>query len=123
MDFENIKGADGSLRISLDVVSSIAKYATLEVDGVDSVSTGNDGIMGLITKANYLKAVKIELVDEVVNAEINIVVKQGYKIPELSAAIQNNVKNSIQSMTGLAVARVDIIVVGISRQVEKPTEA
>ncbi len=123
MDFENIKGADGSLRISLDVVASIAKYATLEVDGVDSVSTGNDGIMGLITKANYLKAVKIELVDEVVNAEINIVVKQGYKIPELSAAIQNNVKNSIQSMTGLAVARVDIIVVGISRQVEKPTEA
>ncbi len=114
MDFENNKCADGSIHISQDVVASIAKFAALEIDGVAEVSTGNIGVRGLITKANYTKPVKIELNDEVVNAEINILVKNGYRIPELSSAIQNNVKNAIQSMTGLTVARVDVVVAGIA---------
>ncbi|MEG0036460.1 MAG: Asp23/Gls24 family envelope stress response protein, partial [Oscillospiraceae bacterium] len=100
--------------ISQDVVASIAKFATLEIDGVESVSTGNLGVKGLITKTNYVKPIKVELLDEVVNVEINVVVKHGVKIQQVANAIQQNVKNAIQSMTGLAVARVDIIVAGIT---------
>ncbi|MEA5051326.1 MAG: Asp23/Gls24 family envelope stress response protein [Oscillospiraceae bacterium] len=115
MDIESMKNAEGSLRISQDVIASIAKFATLEIEGVDSVSTANTGVKGLITKTNYLKPIKIELVDDVVNVELNIVVKHGYRIPDLSSQIQQNVKNAIQSMTGLAVARVDIIVAGLAK--------
>ncbi|MEA4911616.1 MAG: Asp23/Gls24 family envelope stress response protein [Oscillospiraceae bacterium] len=115
MDIESIKSADGTLRISQEVIASIAKYATLEIEGVGSVSTANTGVKGLITKTNYLKPIKIELVDDVVNVELNIVVKQGYRIPDLSAQIQQNVKNAIQSMTGLAVAKIDVIVAGLAK--------
>ena len=114
MDLENMTETAGSLKISQDVVASIAKFATLEIDGVDSVSTGNIGVKGLITKTNYVKPIKVELSDGVVNVEINVIVKHGVKIPDLAAAVQQNVKSAIQSMTGLAVARVDVIVAGLS---------
>ncbi|MEG0913352.1 MAG: Asp23/Gls24 family envelope stress response protein [Oscillospiraceae bacterium] len=114
MEIENSYQTPGNLKISQDVVASIAKFATLEIDGVESVSTGNLGVKGLITKTNYVKPIKVELLDEVVNVEINVVVKHGVKIQQVANAIQQNVKNAIQSMTGLAVARVDIIVAGIT---------
>ncbi|MEG1060977.1 MAG: Asp23/Gls24 family envelope stress response protein [Oscillospiraceae bacterium] len=114
MEMENSYQTPGNLKISQDVVASIAKFATLEIDGVESVSTGNLGVKGLITKTNYVKPIKVELLDEVVNVEINVVVKHGVKIQQVANAIQQNVKNAIQSMTGLAVARVDIIVAGIT---------
>lgn len=122
MDIENKNQPAGSLKISQDVVASIAKFATLEIDGVDAVSTGNIGVKGLITKTNYVKAIKIELSEEVVNVEINVIVKHGVKIPDIANAIQQNVKNAIQSMTGLAVAKVDVIIAGISSNAEEDSE-
>lgn len=109
----------GGLKISRDVITSIAKLSTLEIEGVDSVSTANTGIKGLMNKANYSKPIKIVLTEDVVNIEISIVVKPGYKIPALAEAVQNNVKNAIQSMTGLAVARVDVVISGIANQPEQ----
>ena len=114
MEIENAYQTPGSLKISQDVVASIAKFATLEIDGVDSVSTGNSGVKGWLTKTNYTKPIKVELLDEVVNVEISVVVGRGVKIQQVAAAVQQNVKNAIQSMTGLAVARVDIVVAGVS---------
>lgn len=122
MEMENMYQTPGSLKISQDVVASIAKFATLEIDGVESVSTGNLGVKGLLTKTNYTKPIKVELLDEVVNVEINVVVKHGVKIQQVAAAVQQNVKNAIQSMTGLAVARVDIVVAGISLVIESTSD-
>ena len=109
-----LENSVGSLKISQDVIATIAKIATLEIDGVDSVSTTNTGIKGLITKTNYIKPIKIDLSEEVVGVQISIVVKNGYKIPVLAEAVQQSVKNAIQSMTGLAVSRVDVIISGIA---------
>ena len=114
MDMENKDRPVGSLKISQDVIASIAKFAALEIDGVEAVSTGNIGVKGLITKTNYVKAIRIELSEEVVNVEINVIVKHGSKIPDTATAIQQNVKDSIQSMTGLAVAKVDVIIAGVA---------
>jgi len=114
MDVEKNTEAIGSLKISQDVVGSIARFATLEIDGIESVATGNIGVKSLITKTNYAKAVKIELADDVVNVEISVIVKHGYKIPDVAGSVQQNVKNSIQNMTGLTVAKVDVIIAGIT---------
>jgi len=119
VEMENQSLPAGSLKISQDVIASIARYATLEVEGVESVSTGNIGVKGLITKTTYTRAVRIELSDDVVNVEISIIVKHGVKISQIALAVQNNVKNSIQNMTGLAVARVDVVIAGVSIAPEK----
>ncbi len=119
MDMENKYQPSGSLKISQDVVASIAKFAAMEIEGVESVATGNIGVKGLITKTNYIKPIKIELSEDVVNVEINIIVKHGVKIVDVAAAVQQNVKDSIQSMTGLAVARVNVIIAGITMMPEE----
>lgn len=113
MDYDIKSQPTGSLKISQDVVASIAKFAAQEIDGVVAVATGNSGVRGLITKTNYVKPIRIELSEDVVNIEINVIVKNGVKIPVIAGAIQQNVKSSIQSMTGLAVARVDVSIAGI----------
>ena len=123
MEIENKSQPAGSLKISQDVIASIARFATLEIDGIESVSTGNIGVKGLITKTNYVKAIKIELSEEVVNVEISVIVKHGVKISDVAGAVQNNVKNAIQSMTGLAVAKVDVVIAGISIVPEEEEQA
>lgn len=114
MDMENSYQTPGNLKISQDVIASIAKFAALEIDGVDSVSAGNTGVKGLINKSNYIKPIKIEILDEVVNVEVSLIVRQGVQIQKVASAVQQNVKNAIQSMTGLAVSRVDIVIAGLA---------
>lgn len=104
----------GKVKISSDVIASIAENATMEIDGVYSVSTANIGIKGVLTKAKYKKPVKIEINDEMAKIEISIVVDHKARIPDLANAIQINVKNAVQSMTGLTVLGVDVIIAGIS---------
>ncbi|NLL92271.1 MAG: Asp23/Gls24 family envelope stress response protein [Ruminococcaceae bacterium] len=104
----------GKVKISSDVIASIAENATMEIEGVDSVSTANIGIKGMLTKAKYKKPVKIEINDEMAKIEISIVVDQKARIPDLANAIQLNVKNAVQNMTGLTVLGVDVIIAGIS---------
>lgn len=116
MDFDNTGQSAGSLKISHDVIASIAKFATMDIDGVEAVAAGNIGVKGLITKTNYIKPIKIELSEDVVNVEISVIVKNGVKIPDIASAIQHSVKNEIQSMTGLAVAKVDVIIAGVEMQ-------
>ena len=106
----------GNVKISQDVVATVAQNATLEVEGVESVSTANTGIRSLLTKTNYFKPVKIEINEDVAAIQINIVVDQQKRIPDLANAVQRNVKNAIQSMTGLTVSRVDVIVAGVSQK-------
>ena len=114
MEVENSSLPAGSLKISQDVVASIARFAAMEVDDVVAVSTGNTGVKGLITKTKYVKAIKIELSEDIVNVEISIIVRFGVKVTQVALAVQNNVKNSIQNMTGLAVAKVDVVIAGVS---------
>ena len=48
-----------------------------------------------------------------------IVVDYGVRIPELSWEIQENVKNSVETMTGLDVQKVNIHIEGVSFEKEK----
>ena len=116
MDFDNTSA--GNVRISHDVISSIAKYATLEIDGAESVAMA--GVKGIVGKGKYARPIKVDITDSVVSVEINVIVRNGVKIPEIASAIQQNVKNAIQSMTGLAVSMVDIVVAGIALVSEDP---
>jgi len=45
---------------------------------------------------------------------LNIIVDYGIKIPDISWKIQENVKNAIESMTGLKVSEVNVHVHGIN---------
>ena len=84
MDVTNSSTIGGSLQISTDVIAKIAKLATLEIEGVKEVSTGTMGVKSLFNKVNLQKPILVQLTDDVAEITVNIMVKYGYKIPQLS---------------------------------------
>lgn len=112
----------GNIKISEEVVTTVAKNATLEIDGIEDVSTANTGFKGFLTKTNYTKPIKIEISESVAAIQVSVVVDQAKRIPDLANAVQLNVKNAVQSMTGLAVSRVDVIIAGVSQQKQQEAE-
>lgn len=114
MDIENKNTAStGNLKISNSVIATVAKLATLEIDGVESVTLGNTSVHRWFSKTNYARPIKIAIEDGSAKIDICIVVKNGFNIPQLSIKIQHNVKTAVENMTGLTVDCVDITVVDI----------
>lgn len=105
---------EGSLKISNEVVAKIAKLAALEIDGVADVSAGGmQSVRGLLSKASLQKPVAVDLSDGVAVVQIHIIAAYGSKIMKVSARVQENVKQTIQNMTGITVSRVDVVVAGL----------
>lgn len=106
----------GNVKISVDVVSTIAGIATTELDGVAGMYSSFAGGIAekLGAKKNPTKGVKVDMNGEEVGIDLYIVVDYGVRIPELAWEIQENVKNNVETMTGLAVDKVNIHIEGVS---------
>lgn len=106
---------NGTIQIADDVLSIIAGTAALEIDGVLPASAGfaSSDIAEMLMKRHFWKSVKIEKSDAGVSIEICILVKLGNKINEVSAAVQRRVTEAVETMTGLDVVKVDVVVSGV----------
>lgn len=105
-----------NLTISEDVIGIIAGLAAAEVEGVSGMTLGIvDGINQILgSNKKYSKGVKIELEGNEVVINLFVIVKYGVKIPDVAFSIQNSVKNSVETMTGLKVKSVNINVQGVT---------
>ena len=105
----------GNIHISGEVLASIAAAAALELEGVSGLSAnlGSD-IAELLSKKNLTKGVHIQVEDEQVTVELAVLMSYGHTIPEVGRAVQDAVKSSVESMTGLTVAAVNVGVGGIT---------
>lgn len=114
MDVQNTIG--GSLQISTDVLAKIARLAALEVGGVAEVTTGNNqNVRGLLGRTGLRKPVTVALEDGVAAVTVQLTADCGQKIMPLCEKVQENVKQTIQNMTGITVSRVDVLVVGLAQ--------
>jgi uncharacterized alkaline shock family protein YloU len=105
----------GAIKITDDVVSIIAGLAAIEVEGVASMSGGfAGGIAEALGMKNLSKGVKVEVTEKEAIINLFIIVEYGVRIPEVAWNIQNNVKQTVESMTGLIVTEVNIHVQGIN---------
>lgn len=111
----NIQQPSGSLRISQDVIATIAKYAASEIDGVACIAARPNPvkIKNWISKKVIQAPISIDLNDDVAVIEISVKLKYGAKIPQVSETLQKAVKEAVQNMTGIAVSKVNINVAGI----------
>lgn len=103
----------GQVKISNDVIATIAGLAALEVEGVETITTFTDKLL----KNN--NGVKIQIEEEDVNLDIMVMIDFGISIPDIALKIQENVKNTVETMTGLKVSQVNIHIQGISFKKEK----
>ncbi len=110
----------GNIKIAVDVVSTIAGIAADEIEGVANMySSFAGGIVEKFGKKNASKGVRVNMNDDSVTIDLYMIVDYGVKIPELAWEVQENVKNSVETMTGLTVDNVNIHVEGISFEKEK----
>lgn len=110
----------GNIKISVDVVSTIAGIAASEVEGVAGMyGTFAGGIAEMLgAKKNPSKGVKVDMGEGTATIDLYIVVDYGVRIPELSWEIQESVKNNVETMTGLDVLKVNIHIEGVSFEKE-----
>lgn len=113
----------GNVKISNDVVAIIAGVAATEVDGVAGMSVGiTGGITEILGMKNLSKGVKVEVGDKEAAIDLFIIVEYGSKIAELGEKVQKNVKETVETMTGLNVIEVNVNIQGVNIQREEKIE-
>ena len=110
----------GNVYISEEVLAGISAAAALEIEGVSGLTAnlGSD-IAELLGKKSLAKGVSIKTEDDKVVVTLSILMAYGHTIPEVGKAVQEAVKNAVESMTGLEVSAVNVNVAGISLQAHK----
>ena len=102
----------GSLKISQEVIASIAGYTATDMEGVSALATVPQNLTGWLEK-QPLRPVSIQLNDGVAVIDIRLRIRHGAKIPELCRKLQANVKEAVQNMTGVVVSKVNLQITGV----------
>jgi len=115
VEAEESKSVQGSVHISEDVITELAKRALSTIDGVQAGSPGLASKLGLGRKAT--EGVRISLDENKGNSEITVdvyvMVKYGLRIPDKAWDVQECVKTSLEELTGYIVKAVNVNVQGI----------
>ena len=104
----------GEIRVADDVVSIIAGLAATEVEGVGSMA-GNitNEIVAKTGIKNLSKGVHVDVMDGIVTVDLNLNIKYGYAIPEVSKNVQERVGSAIETMTGLEVGTINVRIASV----------
>lgn len=114
----------GAIRISDDVVSTIAGLAALETPGVAAMSGGiSEGLAKRLSGKNVQKGVSVEVGQLEAAIDLRVIVNFGSKIQDVCRQLQANVKDAVENMTGLNVVEVNVKVEGVAFKEEEAEEA
>ncbi|MBQ8662851.1 MAG: Asp23/Gls24 family envelope stress response protein [Eubacterium sp.] len=110
----------GEIQIADEVVAITAGLAATEVEGVSSMA-GNitNDIISRLGPKNLSRGVRVFMDNRKVSVDVALNISYGYSIPEVSAKVQEKVKNAIETMTGLDVACVNVRIAEVCMKDEK----
>ena len=103
----NYRTTAGKTTIAPEVLLTIARLTTLKVPEVSRMSTIPGGVNRLF-KRGIGEGVRIDIQDDVVTADIYVVVKNNVNIRDVSRNIQHKVSRSISDMVGMQVGKVNV---------------
>ena len=86
---------DGKVVYNAGIVHNIVALAIAEVEGATPVQGKKNGISLYLEKDG-------------IYADVSVVVKYGYNVPELAYRIQQSVKQNVENMTKYKVAKIDV---------------
>lgn len=112
----------GDVRIADEVIAIIAGISAMDVEGVVSMAGNGKSlqkeIISRLGNKVLSKGVKIHMEEGRVRADLSVVLDYGCSIPEVTEAIQEKVKSSIETMTGLEVEAVNVQVADVKLEEE-----
>lgn len=113
----------GFIRISDDVVATVAGIAALETPGITAMSGGmSEGLAKRLSGKNAQRGVSVEVGQLEAAIDLRVIVNYGSKIQDVCYHLQNNVKEAIENMTGLRVVEVNVKVEGVAFNDEEMEE-
>lgn len=109
----------GTITYANEVIAIISGIAANEIEGIAGMVTSG-GFGDIIGKnRNITRGVKVEVGTEEVSIDLYAIVEYGQPIQKVATEVQENVRKSIEAMTGLKVVRVDVHIQGVSFEKEK----
>lgn len=118
-----LQAEENSVRIADEVVSVIAGIAAMEVEGIAGMSGGLvSGMAEMLGKKNLAKGVRVQVGERECAIDLSVIVDYGVRIPEVAQRVQENVKQAVESMTGLDAVEINIHIQGISFRSEQEEE-
>jgi uncharacterized alkaline shock family protein YloU len=111
--------SQGTTTIAPEVLLTIAQLTTLNVNGVSRLSHVQTGVNQLLKRTQKREGVIIEIVDDVVHADIYVVLTNDVNVRDVSHNIQHEVSRAISEMVGMTVGRVNIHI----EDIDYPPEA
>ena len=113
-------GKVGEVLIADEVVAIIAGLAATEVEGVASMA-GNitNELVSKLGMKSLSRGVKVTVLEGVVTVDLSLNIEYGKNVLETSRTVQERVKTSIENMTELEVADVNIHIASVDMEKEK----
>jgi uncharacterized alkaline shock family protein YloU len=112
-----LSNEDGKITVAENVVQKIAGMACREVSGVFAMGSGGTRAFGAFreripgsTGPNIAQGVGVEVGETQAAVDLDIVIEYGVSVADVGRAIQRNVKQAIERMTGLDVVEVNVMV-------------
>lgn len=108
---------NGNVMISENVVAAIVGHTLSEVEGVGSLGTKPDiTVKDFDAKKHWNKSLKVMIAeDNTVSIDCSLMVKYGFSVVDVAAAVQQAITDNVESTTGVTVSNVNINVCGIVR--------
>ncbi|WP_249871960.1 Asp23/Gls24 family envelope stress response protein [Oceanobacillus saliphilus] len=114
----------GRVEIAPEVIEVIAGISATEVEGLYAMR-GNfaSGVAERLGKKAHSKGVKVELTDDGVAIDIYVILNFGVSIPQVAQELQSNIRQTLETMTAIALQEVNVHVVGIHMEGKEYSEA
>lgn len=110
----NGQGQHGRVSYNKAILLSIINLAAKEISGVASLCANFGGSkLGKIFSANYYEGVKITHTKDGLIVDVYINIFANYNVADVACRVQENVKNSIISMTEMPVKAINIHILGV----------
>ena len=126
---ENVMSGDavcaGTVKVHESVIASIVRKATCAVPGVVRLAGSSlvDNLAEIVgSKKMYDRSIAIEMGDNSVQVEVKVILAYGTHIPEVGREIQLAVIREISAITGMQVAKINVIIIDLEDEQEQSGE-
>jgi uncharacterized alkaline shock family protein YloU len=108
----------GKTTVAPDVLVEIARMAALKVEGVNGMAPVTGGVNRLFGRG-ISDGVRIKIEDDIVFADMYIILDSGINIRDVSRTVQQKVTRAITEMVGMDVGEVNIHIENIAYEEEE----
>ncbi len=114
-------GSDvGDVKVHNNAIKAITELTLARVKGVIGISRGSFKKMldtfGVGKAFGALDGIRVETDDLGIKISLDVVAAYGFDIPEVASKIQEQVKQAVESMTGISSIEVDVNVVSVEQE-------